>query len=328
MAPVDAAPYYWLGRSDEASGNLRDAFLNYTRAVQQNARYSPALLKLGEMYLAGGQLDEVEGRVRIVLEEQPDNAEGHALEAAILLRRKDFDACEKEARIAQADDPNSTAAASVLVGLYNAKHDLKQAGQVLDDAIARHPGDLALLAMEVQLYRQSNQFDRTVAAYDAILKITPKDAATRGEAANYYAESGRLDLAEAVLRDGLAADPDDIQIKRLLVAFLGEHRPLDVTEATIRKFMAADPKNDVYYFMLADVYLKNKQRGSRAETLLNQLIEDKGVETSGLDARTSLAQLNYTRGNQALAEKLLSVVLKSKPTDPQALLTQARDCIQ
>ncbi len=322
LAPVDAAPYYWLGRADEASGNLRDAFLNYRQAVQQDAHFDPALLKLAHMYLAGGQLEEVEARVNTVLEQQPDNADAHVLRAAVLLRRGDFEACEKEARIAQADDPTSTAPASVLVGLYSAKHDLKQAAQILDDVIARHPGDLSLLAIQVQLYRQFDQFDRVAAAYQAILKITPTDLATRVDASNYYADAGRLDLAEAVLREGVAAEPNDFQMKRLLVAFLKERRTLDVTESTIRAFMAADPTNDAYYFMLADVYLKNNS-ADRAEALLNQLVENKGVETSGLSARTSLAQLNYSRGNQALAEKLLSVVLNSKPTDPQALLTQA-----
>jgi tetratricopeptide (TPR) repeat protein len=322
LAPVDAAPYFWLGRSDEAAGNLRDAFLSYRQAVQQDAHYYPALLKLARMYLAGGQLEEVEARVATVLAGEPNNSEAHAIKAAVLLRRKDFDECEKEARVALADDPNSTAPASVLVGLYSAKHDLGQATKALDDVIARHPDDLSLLVLQVQLYRQFDQIDRVSAAYQAILKITPKDAATRSEAANYYVDVGRLDLAEAVLRDGVKAAPDDFQMKRLLVTFLRDHRTLDVTESTIRTFMAADPSNDGYYFMLADAYLKNNS-ADRAEALLNQLIENKGVETSGLNARTSLAQLNYSRGNQALAEKLLEVVLTSKPTDPQALMTQA-----
>jgi Tfp pilus assembly protein PilF len=80
---------YRLGLVDEAEGDLRNAFANFSHAVEQDPKHYPSLLKLANYYFAAEQFDEAEQRLNTVLAGQPDNPNAHALRAALLLRRHD-----------------------------------------------------------------------------------------------------------------------------------------------------------------------------------------------------------------------------------------------
>lgn len=320
--PTDAEVRYRLGLVDEAQGDLRNAFVNFSRAVEQNARHYPALLKLANYYFAAEQFNEAETRLDAVLAGEPNNADAHALRGAMLLRRQDYDGADREARFALSRDPTNIGALSVLTGMYSAVGDYRKAGQVLEEGITHNPADLSLLVLKANLYERRNDLPKVAEAFQAIFKLRPDDQAYRAQLADIYVKTEHLDDAEAVLRGGVLAAPDNWEMKRQLVAFLSDRRGFEAAEKEVKTYMSASPENDDLLFWLADLYVKHGT-ADRAVALLQQIVEREKTEPPGLNARTSLAQISFARGDRALAEKLLAVVLEKDPSNRVALYVRA-----
>jgi tetratricopeptide (TPR) repeat protein len=323
IMPTDAEPRYRLGLVDEAEGDVRNAFANYISAEQQNPHYHPALLKLANYFLAAEEYEQAEHRLTIVLGETPDDPEGHALRAALLLRRKDFDGTEKEARIALAKDPANVTAISVLTGLYSNEKNEAAAVKILDEGIASNPGNISLLLLKVMLYEQSSNLEKIAQAYQAVFRLKPQEDVFRYDLAKIYLKSGNADEAEATLRSGVAAMPDNWRMKKDLIDFLGENRGLNAAEQEIHALMQAHPGNNDLYFWLADLYISHNAT-DRAVLLLEQIIARDDADHSSLGARTSLARIQFVKGNRELARKLVAAVLDKDPGNQEALFIRAQ----
>ena len=321
--PTDAEPRYYLGLVSEAQGDLNNAFVDFTIAMEQNPHFDPALLKVADYYFRAGEIDEASRRVTAVLADQPDNPGAHALRAAIYLRSGDAVDCEREALTALGRDSSNIAARAVLAGLYASRGNLGGAGEILDTGISLNPADTSLILLKAQLFEKYSTPEKVDEAYRTLLQRRPADPEYRDEAAKYYVGRNDLNTAEEILRAGVAAAPGDDTMKQLLANFLGSHRGLNAAEKEIQAFMAANPDNDDYYFWLADLYV-DYHAADRAMALLNDLVQKRGVEQPGLEARTSLAQITFEHGNAALAGKLLAVVLNADPGNKDALFVRAR----
>ncbi len=321
--PTDAEPRYYLGVVRESEGDLNNAFVAFSLAAQQNPHFDPALLKLARYYFSAGQTDQAAARVATVLADQPDNAEAHGLQAAIYLRTGRYDDCEREAQTALSRDPQSIVARSVLAGLYGAQSKLDTAAKVLDDGIDLNKADVSLVLLKAQLFQKYPSPSKVDEAYKTLLERRPVDASFRDQVAKHYVFKKDLDAAESVLRDGVRLAPNDKMMKQELIVLLSDLRGLAVAEKEIRSYMAADPQNDDYYFWLAELYVKYSA-ADRAMALLNELVQKRGLEQPGLDARTTLARITFQHGDSALAGKLLSVVLAADPGNKDALFVRAR----
>lgn len=322
LKPADAEPFYRLGLVDEEEGNLRNAFAGFTAAEQQNSHFHPATLKIAQYHMAAEQYAETRRRIDAVLSEAPDDAEAHALNAALLLREKDFDSSEKEARVALAKEPTNITACSALTGLYSAKKDWAKAIDAINDGIAHNPKNLGLLILRVMVYEQMNDLPKIAESYQAIFKLNPDDTKFRVDLATTYIKANKLDEAEATLREGVAALPDNGDMKHKLVLFLNEHRGPEVAEKEIKDLMQANPKNDDVYFWLADLYITRGDT-DKAIALLDQIVERGQFDQPALNARTMLARINVTQGNKELADKLVASVLEKAPDNRAALLLRA-----
>ncbi len=321
--PTDAEPRYYIGLVRESEGDLNNAFVAFSVAAQQNPHFDPALLKLARYYFSAGKTDEAASRVATVLADQPDNSEAHALQAAIFLRNGRYEDCEREALTALNRDPPSIVARSVLAGLYGAEGKLDAAAKVVDDGIDLNKTDVSLVLLKAQLFQKYPSPGKVDEAYKTLLERRPVDANFRDQVAKHYVIKKDLDTAESVLRDGVRLAPTDKLMKQGLVVFLSDLRGLAAAEKEIRGYMAADPQNDDYYFWLAELYVKYSA-ADRAMALLNELVQKRGLEQPGLDARTTLARITFQHGDAALAGKLLSVVLAADPGNKDALFVRAR----
>ncbi len=323
ILPAAADPRYRLGLIDEMQGDLRNAFNNFTMAEQQDAHFHPAKLKIAQYLLGAEQYDETEKRLNAVLAEDPEDAEAHAIRAALLIRRKDYAAAEKEAQTALAKSPANVTAFSALAGIYAAQNDYEKAVASLNEGIARNPRNLALLLLRTMLYDRMNDLPKLAESYRAVFELKPEETRYRANLAARLAQADKLDEAEAVLREGAAALPDNWDMKQLLVKFLNEKRGLESAEQEIRNVMQANPGRDEPYFWLADLYA-SRDAMEKASNLLEQIVTRNQLEQPGLNARTRLAQINISRGNRELAEKLIGTVLAKDANNKAALMIRAR----
>jgi tetratricopeptide (TPR) repeat protein len=322
IKPTLAEPYFQLGLIDEAAGDLRSAFEDYSRAEQQDPHHHGALVKLAGFYFGAGRFDDAQSRIDIVLKAWPDDAAAHALNAAIMLRKNDTDGANKEVAAALKIDPGNIPAISVQVGIDSALNDLDKAAAVLEEGIKLNPNDTSLLILKVQLFKKNNLPDKVAEAYQQIFKLHPVDRVYRAQGAAYFADEGDLDRAEQILRDGITAMPSDQEMKRLLVSFLDLKRGMDPAVQEVQKLIKAEPDNSSYLFWLTDLYVRHKNV-DKAVSMLNEIVAQNASEDAVMAARTGLARISYGRGDRDGASKQLTLVLAKQPNNQDALFVKS-----
>lgn len=320
--PTDAEPAYRLGLVAEAQSDFRTAFTLYAAAEQQNKNFYPAVLKVAQYYMAAEIYPQAHKRVEQVLGQDPENAEGHAIYAALLLREKNYSDAEKEAKQALAKDPANISACSALTGIYSTQNLNEKALAAINDGINHNPDNVALLMLRVLLYQHQDNMPKVAEAYETVFALKPKDAHFRIELAELYIAKNQLDDAETTLRKGITALPDDWAIKHQLIVFLSTRRTVEAAEGEIKHLMTLYPDHDEPYFWLADLYATHND-AERAVALLGQIVARAPSAEPALNAQTMLARINIKRGDKNLAEKLVNAVLAQKPDNREALFIRA-----
>jgi predicted Zn-dependent protease len=320
--PTDPDVYYHLGLIDEAQGDVTNAIANFSRAEVQDRTFVPALLKIARYHLAAEQIEASERKVDTILSVQPDNADAHALRAAQKMRRNNPVESEREARFALARDPANVGAISVLTALQLARGEAASAAATLDAGIARNPDEIALLLMKIDMARKANDLQKVDAAFHSLFRVLPAERVYRADLADIYLKAGRIDAAEAVWREGIAAAPESWGMKQDLIAFLDRNRGIEAAEAEITRYIAASPDQSELYFWLADLYIAH-DAPDRAVHLLEKVATTEKFEPQGLNARASLARIQFAQGNRAVTEKLIAMILEKNPTHPDALFMRA-----
>ncbi len=322
LMPIDPEISFRWGMVDEAQGNIRNAYANYLRAEQQSPRYAPALLKIAHYQLVIEQYEDVKKRLDIVLADDPDNAEAHAITASVRLHLNDLENARKEAEFALSKDPANTTAFSVLTGLYLAKGDLKNAEASIDAGIAKNPTDLSLLLLKVRMFEKPLNLEKINATYQEIIKLQPGDVQLRTVLADIYMQAGKKDEAETAMRNAVRDLPDDWNMKYRLVTFLGQYRGTEIAEKEIQSYMQAYPDHSELYFWLAELYI-NHNETDKAVALLQQIVSKDDSDRQSLRARTSLARISFHKGEKEIAMKLVAAVLEKAPTNSDALFVRA-----
>lgn len=322
IAPLDPEVSYRWGLVEEAEGNIRSAYANFIRAEQQDPAYAPAVLKVAHYNLVVEQYDEVRKRLDSVLKHNPDNAEAHALQAAMLLREKRWTETEKEARLALQLEPHNITAYSVLTGMAVAQGKQDEAESIVNEGIAKNPGDLSLLLLKVKIYENPLNLDKVNEAYQQIVKIRPNEPNLRVVLADIYTQANRLDDAENTLRTASTDIPADWGLKRRLIAFLDTYRSPAAAEKEMENLISANPDKSELQQMLAELYLKHNNV-DKAVAVLEQSVARDDSDRQSLNARASLARISFRRGNRESAEKMVNAILEKSPHHSEALFIRA-----
>jgi len=323
IKPTDAEALYRLGLVDEAQLDLMNAFGNFVHAREQNPHHVPALLKIAEYYMKANHLDDAQKNLDTALLQKPDDAEAHALQAAVDLRRDDHDGTEKEAREALRRDPKNVTAVLVLAELYETAGQTGAAETVLTEGLEKSPSSVPLLTERLALYQKSNDTGKAEEILKTLVTARPQDADYRFKLAKLYQSAGRIAEGEAVWRAGVTDAPNDWNMRRQLVLYLSEYEGLDPAEKEINAYLERSPQSDFLYFWLADLYIRHKAT-DRAVALLEKIVEKDRLAPEGLNARNTLARIRFAMGDRSLADRLLAVVLEKDPGNHEALLLRAR----
>ena len=320
--PTDVDVIYHLGLVDEAEGGFHDAYTAFTAAEQQNAHFHPALLKLAEYYIAASQFEQAEVRIGTVLTDDPNDAQAHAVDAALLLRQDKLSQAELAAKAALALDANNVLAYSVLTGIDSAKGDAAKAMATIEDGIKRNPGSLPLLLARVGLVEKTGDLGQLAAAYQPIFAVAPTEIKYRLKLADAYLAAGQPDQAEALLRAGVAVQPADWGLKHQLVLFLARYRGVNQAEQEIRSMMAATPDRVEPQDWLIELYISHNQI-PQATAYLDRVVAHSRTDTLGLDALTSQSRIAYLQGDRATAGRLADEVLSHDQGNLNAQLVKA-----
>ncbi len=315
---------YALALVDEAEGNLQQAFANFSQAVEQQSDHLPSLLKLGQYYLAGNRLDETLEMTAAILALDPENADGHALQGAVYLRRDELALARQEIDRALRADPGNLAAVSALVGVERKEGKTDVALATLAKAIERRPESTGLRLLQIQLLVEQGALGKAEEVYRTLIEREPDVLGYKTSLAKLMIRQGRKDDAEAFLRDAIESAPQSPEPRLLLVDFLVNQRGFGEAEAALLDFIGQHPAELTYRFSLAELYLKQEDPAKAIQTY-REIIDLDKTGPKGLIARASLAQIYAAQGDQEAARALVTEVLKEDANNTEALFLRARN---
>ncbi|MEO1894787.1 MAG: tetratricopeptide repeat protein, partial [Methylococcales bacterium] len=147
---VDA--YYYLALMDEKDKSWKSMYANLLQVIKLDSRHVDARLRLGNLHLLSGQLEQADQLIDEIFTLVTDNPKAFVLKAALLLRQKDTMAAMDMVDKALAIDPGQIAAISLKVVIYQAQNDFNAAMSSIDQALQLNPDDLSLNFLKLQLH--------------------------------------------------------------------------------------------------------------------------------------------------------------------------------
>jgi len=325
--PKDAEAWLMLAKVAEQQQEWRSAYSAYAKTVELTPGNHEARIKLGNLLLAGNNVDEALAEADAVLATNPKNPAALALRGSATLRQGNSDAALTDAVAALQQAPEQRDALALVAQIRIQQDDFPAAKQALETALAVHSDDQRLMLALAGVSERLGDSQRTTSILRQLIEREPADLTHRTRLALYLAASGQADAAEQVLRDAVDALPGEVQPKLQLVELLRATQDGDAAARALDSFIAADPSDNELSFALATI---RTQAGDieQAQQVYRELIERDGDGLAGLRARGKLAALLLAQGQVDDASALAAEVLAKDDQDADALLIRAAIALQ
>ncbi|KKK81263.1 hypothetical protein LCGC14_2815250, partial [marine sediment metagenome] len=241
--PRQAEPYYRLALIDEQNKNWKQMFANLTTVEQLDPNHADALVKLGRLYLLGGQIDDALTRTNKALEVKPDDFNAQVLKASIFAKQKKFDEASALLAKISKDYPDHKDVLSLDILISKDKGDLQTALEKSKAAVAKYPEDMSLRLIQLTLYNEMKDYNGMASVYEAMLQRKPDER----EIVISYARLlvtmlNKYQEAMQVVETYLANHPDDSDVQQMLLALIDQKDPQEAL-VKLDEMIKASPDN-------------------------------------------------------------------------------------
>ena len=321
--PLEAEGYYQLALIDEKAQNWKNMYSNLVTVESLQPEHVPAIIKLGQLRLVSGQLDEAMAQAEKALSLEPENQDAILLKATVYIKQENFGMADKEISRVLAADPKSMEGLTARVMLYKNSGQSTKALAAADEALALYPDAMPLKLIKLSIYQENNNYPAIEAFYRELLPEYPNESWVAVSLAKVLSESmNRYDDARAVLEEYVANNPDDTETMMVLVALINS-RDQDLAMKKLDEFIAAKPDNqDLRFAKIEILSRQGKQQQMIAE--LESIIAAEPNSAIGLRARATVAGIKAQSGEYAEAEAMVNEVLAISSEHEEALLLKAK----
>ncbi len=315
---VRAAESVANGDAYVASGKLKEAVIEYKRALQARPDWAEAHYKLAKVYDA--QRDPINAYREYAWtgDLDPSNIDAQLQAGTLLLAAGELNAARTRAELALQVAPDSAPAhillGNALSGLKEPEAAIKQIEQALSLDPSYAPAWTALGAAEFL----GGTRERAGDAFKKAVDLAPRSIEARLALANYEWASGDLASAEHTLLAALAVDPKSAAVHRTLAFFFLSTRRTAAAEPHFQA-LTSEPGGRL---ALADYYMGVGNR-ERAMSVLRE-VEAAADKADVYAARLRIAGLEFAAGRKAEAHAILDEVIREKPRNEDARITKAR----
>lgn len=319
-------------RIQRERGNLRDAYGQYLRLIEQYPDDLEGNLALAEMSLRNGAWDETETYARRAATLDPANSLGQSLVMAVEYRTalQARDTAAMTDIISRAQDLLQAEPTLVLLRQLVADdriqaEDYEGALALIDEGLAVTPEAEEFYTLRLPVLQKLGRPDEITAHLKAMVARKPDDIQARNTLISWYISQNDLASAETALRAEVDVATDDLDPRVRLVQFLIKTRGADVARAELDAMIAANPASvnvALYRSMQANF---NFEAGKRDEAIaaMQQILADHPDAPQINDIRVVLAIMMSRTGNEVAARALVEEVLQADRTHAAALRLKA-----
>jgi tetratricopeptide (TPR) repeat protein len=304
--------HYQLAQAYVHLGQYNAAGTELLRTVELEPANYKARIDLGNLMLAGRDVDHAQQQADAVLAAQPNNSDVHALLSAIDYRRGDKDQALVEIRRALELDPNRAEFHENLALMQSG--DATKSSTVEDElkrAVALDSKSVNAKMLLAGFYARSGRWAEAEQAGQSAVVTDPKSISARAGLAEIYLKQGNQPKAVEVLRQAsqdLSSDPQGVC---MLADYYAGSGQLDKAKAEFAALAAKYPKNLSVQKGYIRVLLEVKDYAT-AQSNVSELMKknSKDPEVAGLNG---IVLLNA--GKAADAVNALQSAVKDAPKD-------------
>ncbi|MFZ0762247.1 MAG: tetratricopeptide repeat protein [Candidatus Sulfotelmatobacter sp.] len=308
-----------------AKGKYREAFIEYSNAVQIDPRFAEARYQMGKTCLQLKDYNCAYAQLSRAVELAPNNYAAHADLADLLISARNADGSPNQDYLKQArvhldilreKQPDSPDTHLAWANYDAAQGDLESALEETQKGIAADPSrsdaylDLALLQLRAKLPDDAEK------SFKKAIALAPKAVNPLLALGGFYQSRNRLPDAEQEFKQAIAVDPTDpaprADYVRLLMA---EGRKQDA-EAFLKQTKKDFPDNSEGYRMLGDFYFANGDL-DKATAEYGSLYDD---HPRDVQVKKNYVQLLILKNRLDEATKLNNELLNASPHDADALV--------
>ncbi len=256
--PLDARWHYLSGYVDHLNGDQGAAQEKWQKTLELNPYYFPAMVRLGQLQLQAGQLDQARDWFEKARHSQESEAAALVGLGQVSLQRDEADKALEYFQRALRLQPHASKLHFYLAQAYGAVGDIEQAEKhlqqqgarrdvVLPDRLLAQVGAMSRSAVKLnerataelraKRYKQAEEYARQAISSD------PGNIHPHLTLAYIYAESGRHQQAKTAMDTVLKKSPDDAALlyaAAVLREIAGDEK---TAENLYRRALAIDPAN-------------------------------------------------------------------------------------
>jgi cellulose synthase operon protein C len=313
---------YGLALSTERQGDMKATFALMNEVLNQDPKHIEALVKVGQIFLAGGKLDMAVDRSNKALAIDRNNVPAITLRSAILLKTNDPKGAIEYANLALEKDPKNQDAYVVLATERLAAKDEVKALELLNKALTINEKNLAVQLIKIRTLETMSDLKGAEDTYKKVITLFPDTTFAKKNYALFLLKYNRRDEAEQQLRNIAETNPDNTQAKLDVVKFVIASKGTARGQAELENFVKKEPKNYEMAYELVNLYrLQNKSADE--DKLLNQIAENAKETADGFKAKSLIAQKLLREGKKGEAIKLIAAILEEDKTNQLALTLRA-----
>jgi predicted Zn finger-like uncharacterized protein len=318
--PNDSLIAYWLGRTEEALGNKKDAEAGYAAAIKvggDKPEVVDAYVALAHLLSGAGRTDEAAQKLVEASQKFPELAALHRAKGDVELQTGRYEEARDDFKAALTKDDDL--GTRFKLGVAQRRLRAFPEAAAVFDGIAIVDKDYPGLALERGLmFEETGQSDKALESYSDALRKAPNDVDLKLRVGSTQVIAGHADQAEAILRQVVKDRPGSAEANHFLGRALLA-KGTNLTEAM--KYLDAAVNidgNRAEYHLYVGWGANDTGQPARAETALKKALElDKGLG----DAYWQRGILRQKSGSAQDALEDLKMALEKRPSRFEAYAT-------
>ncbi len=313
---------YGLALIAERKADWKGAFGILNAVLDQDPKHIDALVKSGQILVAGNRLDIATERANKALAVNPDYPPALNLYATIQLKLNNSKEAVEYANKALSLDPKNQDALLVLASERMLAKDQGKTLELLDKAIAINEKNMAVHIFRISVLDELGRVDEADKGFKHMLRVASNPASVRKSYAEFLAQHNRNAEAEQQLMEIVKSSPKSLDAKINVVKFIAATQSVTKGRQRLEAFAKEDPENYDLAFALVDYYRAEKDSVAE-DKQLQHIIDLAGNSVSGYKAKSMLAYKLLTLNKKDEANRLIANVLENDQSNGQALLLRA-----
>jgi cellulose synthase operon protein C len=313
---------YGLALTTERQGDMKATFALMNEVLNQDPKHIEALVKVGQIFLAGGKLDLAVDRSNKALAIDKNNVPAITLRAAILLKTNDAKGAIEYANLALEKDPKNQDAYVVLATERLAAKDETKALELLNKALTLNEKNLAVQLIKIRTLETMSDLKGAEATYKKVITLFPETTFAKKNYALFLLKYNRRDEAEQQLRNIAETNPTNTLAKLDVVKFVIASKGTAKGQAELENFVKKEPENYELAYELVNLYRLQK-KSAEEDKLLNQIAAGAKEKADSYKAKSLIAQKLLREGKKTEATKVIAEILEEDKTNQLALTLRA-----